>query len=462
MILGSEYLESAPILIIEDDVALAELIQASLSSEGHLASCAHDGPGGLEKLVSLRPHVVLLDLALPPSRSTAEGISLFERIRTTMPLTKVVILTGEADLDTALRCFRNGAADFIEKPVAINKVSVAIERALRFRALEAALMSRKSAKTRLEKVIGASEAMQEVYRKIILAAGSDLNVLLTGETGTGKNLVARTIHDLSRRKGANFLEVNCAGLAESLIESELFGHVRGAFSGAILDKKGVLEAAEGGTLLLDEIALVSPQVQAKLLHVLEDKSIRRVGSSKACRVDVRLIAATNADVRSLLETGRFREDLYYRLGAIQISIPPLRGRKGDIPLLADHFFEQHNDSRFGWIADECYELLAAHSWPGNVRELRNAVQHAMTSADGSDGILGARHFEGRFDAARTGKSRTLRQKLEEYEQHVIQEALDQFDGKVEKVARHLGMSRQNLWKKIRKTGIGRLFKRTMD
>jgi len=228
--------ESVSILIVEDDAPLSELVQSKLGSEGYEVHRALEAGEAWEKAKEIKPHVVVLDLALPPSLSTKEGLDLFERINQTLPTTKVIIMSGEADLDTALDCFKKGAADFLEKPVELNKIGVVVERVLRQRAMEEVYFAQKIVKTRIEGIIGASDVMQEVYAKVRKAADSDVNVLLVGETGTGKNLVARTIHNISDRKGKEFLEINCAGLAENLIESELFGHVRGAFSGAIQDK----------------------------------------------------------------------------------------------------------------------------------------------------------------------------------------------------------------------------------
>jgi len=445
--------QGIPILIIEDEISLAQLVQDKLSSEGYEVSCAHDAPSGLAMLDELNPYLVLLDLALPPSNSVSEGIGLFEKIIEYMSHTKVVIITGEGDLTTALECFKKGAADFIEKPLQINKLPVVIERVLRQRALEEVIYSQKEVKTCIENIIGASDAMQDVYNKIRIAASSDANILIVGETGTGKNLVARTIHNLSARKEKEFLEINCAGLAENLIESELFGHVRGAFSGAIQDKVGLFEAADKGTLLLDEIGVMKPALQAKLLHVLDNKQFRRVGSSKTITADVRIIAATNADLQSLQQSGDFRQDLYYRLNRVEIFIPPLRQRKGDLAMLTDHFFKQINQGRLKWIADECYRQLKAYSWPGNVRELKSAIEEAILGGRPGD-ILTPDLFPqelSKSSALIQDTSPPLKKRMEEFEGRLILDALETFDGKTE-AARHLGITRQALWKNSRRSG----------
>jgi transcriptional regulator with PAS, ATPase and Fis domain len=300
-------------------------------------------------------------------------------------------------------------------------------------------------------IIGSCGAMQEVYGKIRKAASSEGNVLLLGETGTGKNLVARTIHSLSDRKDQALIEINCAGLAENLIESELFGHVRGAFSGALQDKKGLFEAADKGTLLLDEIGVLSPNLQAKLLHVLEDKQIRRVGASESIRVDVRILAATNMDLQALLHSGRFRQDLYFRLNGIEILIPPLRDRKGDITLLADSFFELFNNGRLKWIGDECYDVLRAYPWPGNVREFMNVIKDVLMDAS-PGAVLTGDLFALKLTGTAEGisKSPSLKEKVEAYERQEIMDALRLFNGRMERVARYLGITRQGLWKKLRK------------
>jgi len=443
--------ERPSILVVEDDVSLAELIRSRLASDGFDVHCAHEATATWQKLNELLPHVVLLDLALPPSRSTSEGLSLFERIYEQFPHTKVVIMTGEGDLKTALDCFEKGAADFMEKPFETNKITLVVERVLRQRALEQAYLAQKTAKTRMSGIIGSSGAMQEVYGKIRMAASSEVNVLLLGETGTGKKLVARTIHDLSDRKDQALIEINCAGLAENLIESELFGHVRGALSDAVQDKKGLFEAADKGTLLLDEIGVLPLNLQAKLLHVLEDKQIRRVGASEGVQVDVRILAATNMDVHALLHSGHFRQDLYFRLKGIEIAIPPLRDRKGDITLLADFFFELFNNGRLKWIADECYDILRAYPWPGNVRELMNVIKDVLM-----DAIPGTVLTGDLFALKLTGKAESIlkspspKEKVKAYEREEIMDAVQLFNGRIERVARHLGMTRQGLWKKLRK------------
>ncbi len=446
--------ESVSILIVEDDAPLSELVQSKLGSEGYEVHRALEAGEAWEKAKEIKPHVVVLDLALPPSLSTKEGLDLFERINQTLPTTKVIIMSGEADLDTALDCFKKGAADFLEKPVELNKIGVVVERVLRQRAMEEVYFAQKIVKTRIEGIIGASDVMQEVYAKVRKAADSDVNVLLVGETGTGKNLVARTIHNISDRKGKEFLEINCAGLAENLIESELFGHVRGAFSGAIQDKKGLFEAAERGALLLDEIGVLGSILQAKLLHVLDDKQIRRVGSTKNIRVDVRILAATNVDLQNRLGTGDFRQDLYYRLNTIEIVIPPLRERQGDLSLLADHFFELLNQGRFKWMADECYDLFRAYHWPGNVRELQNVIRDVMMDAKPGS-VLTAELFAKKIpvEMPPVREVRPLKERVDSYERQAIMEAMKMFNGRIEKVANYLGITRQGLRKKLRKASL---------
>jgi len=446
--------ESVSILIVEDDAPLSELVQSKLGSEGYEVHRALEAGEAWEKAKEIKPHVVVLDLALPPSLSTKEGLDLFERINQTLPTTKVIIMSGEADLDTALDCFKKGAADFLEKPVELNKIGVVVERVLRQRAMEEGYFAQKIVKTRIEGIIGASDVMQEVYAKVRKAADSDVNVLLVGETGTGKNLVARTIHNISDRKGKEFLEINCAGLAENLIESELFGHVRGAFSGAIQDKKGLFEAAERGALLLDEIGVLGSILQAKLLHVLDDKQIRRVGSTKNIRVDVRILAATNVDLQNRLGTGDFRQDLYYRLNTIEIVIPPLRERQGDLSLLADHFFELLNQGRFKWMADECYDLFRAYHWPGNVRELQNVIRDVMMDAKPGS-VLTAELFAKKIpvEMPPVREVRPLKERVDSYERQAIMEAMKMFNGRIEKVANYLGITRQGLRKKLRKASL---------
>jgi DNA-binding NtrC family response regulator len=383
--------------------------------------------------------------------SRNEGLSLLEGVSEKFPHTKVVIMTGEGDPKTAQDCIGKGAADFIEKPVETNKIAVVVERVLRHRALEQAYLAQKTAKTRMSGIIGSSGAMQAVYGKIRRAASSEGNVLLLGEPGTGKKLVARTIHSLSERKNQPLIEINCAGFEENRIETELFGHVRSAFPGALEDKKGLFEAADKGTLLLDEIGVLSRGLQAKLLHVLEEKQIQRVGASESIRVDVRILAVTNMDIRARSHSGHFQKDLYRRLKEIEIVIPSLRERKGDITLLADSFFECFNNGRLKWMGDECYDVLRAYPWPGNVRELKAVIKEVLMDAIPGRALTGdlfALRLMGKVEGI--SKSPSLEERVEAYDTQEIADALQPRTGRMERIARYLGVTRQGLWKRLRR------------
>jgi DNA-binding NtrC family response regulator len=372
------------ILIVDDEEDSRAALQTLLGAWGYSTDVASEAREALEKAPALRPSLIISDLIMPDM----DGLSLMNAVQQEMPRVPVIILTGRATVDTAVSAMRQGAYDYLTKPVDLDRLRLLIEKALdRGRTLDEITLLRRRVKEvwGLGRLIGRSAPMQEVHRLIEQAAATPAPVLIHGETGTGKELVARTLHELSTRASGPFVAVNCAAMPETLLESEIFGHERGAFTDARDRREGCFELAHGGTLLLDEIAEMQPGTQAKFLRVLEEGAFRRLGGKSEIKVDVRVVAATNKDPIAAMKDGAFREDLYYRLNVFSLSVPPLRQRVEDIPLLVTGFVEEFNakyDKRISGVDDATLKLLMAHSWPGNVRELRNVVERAFIACEG--------------------------------------------------------------------------------
>jgi DNA-binding NtrC family response regulator len=372
------------VLIVDDEEDSRSALQTLLETWGYAADVAADGRQALEKASSLRPSLVITDLVMPD----IDGLTLMSALQQELPRVPVIILTGRATVDTAVAAMRQGAYDYLTKPVDLDRLRLLIEKALdRARTLDEITILRRRVKEvwGLGRLIGRSAPMQEVHRLIEQAAATPAPVLIHGETGTGKELVARTLHELSGRAAGPFVAVNCAAMPETLLESEIFGHERGAFTDARDRREGCFELAHGGTLLLDEVAEMQPGTQAKFLRVLEEGSFRRLGGKSEIRVDVRVVAATNKDPVAAMKDGTLREDLYYRLNVFTLSVPPLRQRVDDIPLIVSGFIEEFNgkyDKRITGADDPTLKLLMAHAWPGNVRELRNVVERAFIACEG--------------------------------------------------------------------------------
>ena len=372
------------ILIVDDEPDSRDALQTLLGTWGYATEIASEGREALQKAAALRPSVVVTDLMMPDM----DGLSLLTALQQEMPRMPVIILTGRATVDTAVGAMRQGAYDYLTKPVDLDRLRLLIEKALeRGRTLDEITILRRRVKDvwGIGRLIGRSVPMQEVHRLIEQAAATPAPVLIHGETGTGKELVARTLHELSARASGPFVAVNCAAMPETLLESEIFGHERGAFTDARDRREGCFELAHGGTLLLDEVAEMAPGTQAKFLRVLEEGSFRRLGGKTEINVDVRVVAATNKDPVTAMKEGEFREDLYYRLNVFTLAVPPLRQRIEDIPLLVTGFIEEFNgkyDKRITGVDDATLKLLMSHAWPGNVRELRNTVERAFIACDG--------------------------------------------------------------------------------
>ncbi|HEY0303956.1 MAG TPA: sigma-54 dependent transcriptional regulator [Longimicrobiales bacterium] len=377
--------EPPRVLAVDDEQVVCESIRRVLTLEGYAVTTTTSPREGIE-LVRKQPFdLLLLDIKMPE----IDGIEFLREARNISPEAEVLIITGYATIETAVEAMKLGAFDYLEKPVSPPQLIVAAARALERKHLidlTRRLRSELESRHKIGNVIAASPKMRKVMQLVGKVAPSNSTVLITGETGTGKDVIARAIHYNSPRSDGPFVVADCASLSESLLESELFGHVRGAFTGAIRDRKGLAETARGGTLFLDEIATISPQLQGALLRLLQEHEIRPVGSDKAVKVDVRVIAATNRDLKELVHEGKFREDLYYRLSVFTIDLPPLRERREAIPLLAHHFVQRiarEVGKDIQLISPQAMALLEAHDWPGNVRELENVIERAVLLAEGA-------------------------------------------------------------------------------
>jgi two-component system NtrC family response regulator/two-component system response regulator HydG len=372
------------IVVIDDEVNAAAALETLLKEDGYDVARAHDARSGLQLVERHDPDLVLTDLRMPGM----DGIELLAKIKELRPETMVIVMTAYGTVKTAVKAMKLGAEDYLGKPIDVEELEVVLQKALERKGLLAearSLRERLEHKYRLDNLVGESPEMLSVFKTIRQVAASSASVLLLGESGTGKELFAQALHQTSPRRAKPFVKVACAALPETLLESELFGHEKGSFTGAIFTRAGRFEAADGGTLFLDEIGDISPTVQVKLLRFLEEREFERVGGNKTFKVDVRIVAATHRDLKKKLEDGSFREDLYYRLNVIEIHIPPLRERPGDIPLLAHHFLRKYadaNSKEIKGIGDEVLALLLSHPWPGNVRELENAMERAVVLSDG--------------------------------------------------------------------------------
>src|SRR5216117_1442504 len=369
------------ILVVDDEPGVSTALTGVLHDEGYTVEAVSSGEACLERMTRGAVDLIVLDVWLPGM----DGLATLGRLRERQVDAPVVLISGHGNIESAVRAIKMGAYDFVEKPLSLDKTVLVVRNALHQRRLEAenrALRARVDAQHTL---VGESYAMRQLREQVAMAAPTNGRVLIYGENGTGKELVARTIHALSRRRATAFVEVNCAAIPEELIESELFGHVRGAFTGAVADRRGKFEVADGGTIFLDEIGDMSLKTQAKVLRVLQEQTMEPVGGTNRIRSDARVVAATNKDLQAEIKTGQFREDLYFRLNVIPIFVPPLRARQEDIPLLADHFmaeFAQEYGRRVKSFETGARAVLQQYPWPGNVRELRNVIEWLMIMVPG--------------------------------------------------------------------------------
>ncbi|MBN2569437.1 MAG: sigma-54-dependent Fis family transcriptional regulator [Deltaproteobacteria bacterium] len=446
------------ILVVDDEASIRQSLKGVLSDEGHDVLTASSGEESLRIIEEELPDLVLLDIWL----NGIDGIETLQRIKASHPRTQVIMISGHGTVESAVRATKLGAFDFIEKPLSLDKVIIVVNRALDVVRLEEENRLLRDKDRHFDELQGKSRVVEELREMIQIIAPTNAWILIMGENGTGKELVARSIHKQSRRAGNPFIEVNCAAIPEELIESELFGHEKGAFTGATGKKRGKFDLANRGIIFLDEVADMSLNAQAKILRILQEKKFERVGGTKIIETDVRVLAATNKDLEREMEEGRFRQDLYYRLHVIPLIVPPLRERKEDIPLLTGHFireFSLEEEGKQKTITDEALEILMAHDWPGNVRELKNIVERLiiMTAAD----VIDARdipplisenkklnHLDMIFHPADS-----LKEARREFEKKYILKKLAEYDWNITKTADSIGLERSNLHKKIKSFGL---------
>ena len=375
----------AKVLLADDEVTMVQVVTELLRAEGHEVFPFTNGSAALESIEVVAPELVITDLYLDKTR--AQGFDILHKARALNPPGVVIVITGFGTIETAVEAMKNGAYDYLEKPFKLDELKLCIQRALSYNtAISENVYLRKQLKKKYQfsQIIGTSVKMQEVFKLIERVADTDSTILVLGESGTGKELVAKALHYNSRRQFAPFVPVNCSALPESLLESELFGHRKGAFTGAINDKKGLFQEADGGTIFLDEVGSMSPMLQSRLLRVLQEREVRRVGDNVPVYVNVRVVAATNEPLEKRIKEGTFREDLYYRLNVIPIHLPSLSERRDDLPLLVAHFLKDKVHPRTGQpfqITRQAMEVLCAHDWPGNVRELENAIERACALSE---------------------------------------------------------------------------------
>jgi DNA-binding NtrC family response regulator len=377
----------AKVLLVDDDLTMVQMVAELLRQEGHEVFPFSNGAAALAGLTAHMPDLVITDLYFDKTR--AHGLEVVQKARALSPPAVVIVITGFGTIETAVEAMKNGAFDYLEKPFKVDELKLCVQRALSYNAAvtETAYL-RKQLKKKYEfsQIIGNAPKMQEVFKMIERVANTDSTILVLGESGTGKELVARALHYNSRRQFAPFVPVNCSALPENLLESELFGHRRGSFTGAISDKKGLFEEADGGTIFLDEVGSMSAMLQSRLLRVLQEREVRRVGENTPIYVNVRVVAASNEPLEKRIKEGGFREDLYYRLNVIAIPLPSLRERREDIPLLVAHFLKGKTGDRGNQrvqMTRQAMEILCAYDWPGNVRELENAIERAAALCEGN-------------------------------------------------------------------------------
>jgi DNA-binding NtrC family response regulator len=442
------------ILVVEDDAVARDLLREILSAEGFDVDAVDDGAPAVERAASGRYDLVVSDIRM----ERVGGMDVLRAFSEKAPGTPVILITAFGDVTGAMEAIGHGAYDYVSKPFNVEELRQTVARALERRRLSAeAVASPKTGAAQVAEIEGKSPRMLDVYKLVARVAPTTATVLVVGESGTGKELVARAIHTRSPRAGKAFVPVNCTALSESLLESELFGHARGAFTGAVSAKRGLFEMANDGTLFLDEIGDMGPKMQAQLLRVLQDGEVRPVGGTESIRVDVRLVCATNRDLEADVKTGRFREDLYFRINVVTVRMPPLRERAGDIPILVRHFLAKiaRRESRSeASVSPEALEVLCRHSWPGNVRELENAIERAVAVAKGNVVLpsdLPVEVYGG--SPAQPGEIFDDRPTLSELEKRYIALILAECGGNKKKAAERLGIDRRTLYRALERAGV---------
>ena len=448
----------ATILIVDDEPGVRSSLSGVLHDEGYAVEAVASGEACLDRVTRGPVDLIVLDVWLPG----LDGLATLQRLRERQVDAQVVLISGHGNIESAVRAIKLGAFDFVEKPLSLDKTVLVVRNALRQRKLEAENRALRARVDKTQTMVGESYALRQLREQVAMAAPTNGRVLIYGENGTGKELVARTVHQLSKRRAGPFVEVNCAAIPEELIESELFGHVRGAFTGAVADRRGKFEAADGGTIFLDEIGDMSVKTQAKVLRVLQEQTLEPIGGTQRIKVDARVIAATNKDLQAEIRAARFREDLYFRLNVIPIFVPPLRERQEDIPLLADHFmaeFAREYGRRIKGFDPGARVALQQYPWPGNVRELRNVIERVMIMAPGdaiSAGDLGFLDPSGLtrpVGEASPAERLTLHEARDRFERELILRTLAEQQNNMSRTAEVLGVERSNLYRKMKAFGI---------
>jgi len=448
---------SGKLLVVDDEEIIRESLSFILRKEGYQVEEAENGKVAYQKLVDDKFDIVITDLEMPQMK----GIELLEEIKKLDVHTSIIVITAFGSLDTAISALRSGASDYILKPVEFDELLIKIKRMFEYKEL---LLENRILKKEIqrnydfENIIGKSLAIKKIYDMIHTVAETDSTVLITGNSGTGKELVARALHFQSRRKNKPFIALNCGAITENLIESELFGHKRGAFTGAISDKEGFIKAADGGTLFLDEISELPLQLQVKLLRVLQEKEFTPVGATASYPVNVRFIATTNRDLKEEIEAGKFREDLYFRLNVIEINVPSLKEREEDIPLLADHFLDKYRkemNKNIKGIDNEAIRSLISYEWKGEVRELENIIERAVIFCKGEFITLQdlPPSFRPKFGVIDFSKLGSLEESVRRFERDYIMKALENNSFNKEKTSELLQVGLSTLYRKLKELDI---------
>lgn len=450
----------ASLLIVDDEKnareGCAQFLDGVFGSDFLTVDLAEDGLSALKKLGDTAYDVVITDIRMP----YLDGLELLKRIKEKQPTTEVVVLTGHGTIETAVEAMRKGAADYLQKPINLDELELVVRRLLDQRKIQSEneyLRAKLKERGGFHEMVGASPSMKKMFDEIQKIAPTRATVLITGESGTGKELVAEAIHHMSARKDESLIKVNCSALNENLLESELFGHERGAFTGAVRQRKGRFELADKGTLFLDEIGELSLDVQVKLLRVLEKKEFERVGGNRTIKVDTRILFATNADLKKKVDEGKFREDFYFRLSVVTLHIPPLRERKEDIRPLCEFFIRQfceENGKRIMTLSKDSIVALERYDWPGNVRELRNLIEHIVLLKEGPELTAADLREFNRFHAPEQGIEIPIGKSLADVEKEFILKTLEHCKQNRTHAAQTLGIGRRTLIRKLQEYGIG--------
>lgn len=447
------------VLVVDDEVNIRKTLEGVLSDEGYRVMLAESGEEALDKISRSLVDAVLLDVWLPGM----DGLEVLKRIREMYPLLSIIMISGHGTIDMAVKAVKSGAFDFIEKPISLDKLLITLSRAIERETLRSENVELKERVERKFRLVGDSSTMGKLRAEIAAAGPTNASVLISGENGSGKEIVAREIHRHSRRADKSFVAVNCAAIPEELIESELFGHERGAFTGAVGKRRGRFELADGGTLLLDEVGDMSPRTQSKILRVLEERAFERIGGGEKIRTDVRIIAATNRNLPKEVAAGRFREDLYFRLNVFPIFVPPLRNRKEDIPAIAGHFIEEvcaEQGKEKKAFSGEAIQRMLSHPWPGNVRELRNVVERLVILSMGqrieeetARQVLAVDMPQAELPFHQAFDEENFREATLVFEKAYLERKLRENDFNVSRTAEKLGLDRTSIHRKMKQLGI---------